>query len=176
KPGSVGTYYYYGTTSRLLVDGRPVFTDSQLYGAFIVDPPGKTDSDEDRIFIIGFWGEPVENFKLDDADFKRETFLFNGKSWPYTERLKYKQGQKLNWRLINASFEGHPLHLHGFFYQINAKGDIEHNQIYSEKDRRSAVTEFLPDGGTMSLSWAAERAGNWLFHCHMVAHISPYVP
>jgi len=175
KAGEVGTYYYYATTTGLLVDGKPVYSDSQLYGAFIVDPPGKPVSADERIFIIGFWGEPVDNFKPDDADFKRSTFLFNGKSWPYTERLMYTAGQSVNWRLINASYEGHPLHLHGFYYQVNSKGDIEHDHIYNEQERRRAVTEFLPDGGTMSMTWAAERAGRWLFHCHMIAHISPEV-
>ncbi|MCI0433201.1 MAG: multicopper oxidase domain-containing protein, partial [Gemmatimonadetes bacterium] len=35
----------------------------------------------------------------------------------------------------------------------------------------SAVTHFMPPGGTTTLRWEPERAGNWLFHCHMLVHM-----
>ena len=28
-------------------------------------------------------------------------------------------------------------------------------------------------GETLEMEWTPERAGNWLFHCHMVSHMSP---
>jgi len=33
------------------------------------------------------------------------------------------------------------------------------------------VTERVPPAGTFTLSWVPERAGNWLFHCHMLNHM-----
>src|SRR6185295_10309206 len=35
------------------------------------------------------------------------------------------------------------------------------------------VTQRLAPGGTMAMTWTPERAGNWLFHCHIAAHVSP---
>ncbi|HJQ27563.1 MAG TPA: multicopper oxidase domain-containing protein [Blastocatellia bacterium] len=171
KAGAAGTYYYYGTTGGLLMDGRPVNVDSQLAGAFIVDPPGQPISPDERIFIIGVWLDPVDNYNPNDPDFKRGAMTFNGLQWPYSERLIYNAGQTVRWRLINVSFEGHPLHLHGFFYQVNSKGDIERDHLYATHERRRAVTEFLPEAGTMTIAWTAERPGNWLFHCHMMGHV-----
>ena len=28
-------------------------------------------------------------------------------------------------------------------------------------------------GGTLSMQWTPEREGNWLFHCHIMSHVSP---
>src|SRR5215510_14443934 len=38
-----------------------------------------------------------------------------------------------------------------------------------------AVTEVLQPFGTMSLSWLADRPGNWIYHCHYATHLSKLV-
>ena len=38
--GAPGAYYYWATAGGDTLEGRPYKEDSQLYGAFIVDPPG----------------------------------------------------------------------------------------------------------------------------------------
>ena len=44
----------------------------------------------------------------------------NGRSWPHTQRLLATVGDTLHWRVINASPEIHPMHLHGFYYRVDA--------------------------------------------------------
>src|SRR5688500_1303310 len=39
-------------------------------------------------------------------------------------------------------------------------------------DRPNVVTESGPYRGTFSMTWTAERPGNWLFHCHDALHTS----
>ena len=52
--GVAGTYQYYASAGPDLGDsGRPFREDSQLAGAFVVDPPGKPTPD--RIFVLGIW-------------------------------------------------------------------------------------------------------------------------
>ena len=52
--GAAGTYQYYASAGGILGDsGRPIREDSQLAGAFVVDPPGKAAPD--RIFVLGIW-------------------------------------------------------------------------------------------------------------------------
>jgi manganese oxidase len=52
--GVAGTYQYYASAGGTLGDsGRRIREDSQLAGAFVVDPPGKAVSD--RIFVLGIW-------------------------------------------------------------------------------------------------------------------------
>jgi manganese oxidase len=57
-------------------------------------------------------------------------------------------------------------------HQRSAKAS-QHYESYSEEQRRRAVTEHIDAGHVFEMTWTAERAGNWLFHCHMLAHMSP---
>jgi FtsP/CotA-like multicopper oxidase with cupredoxin domain len=81
-------------------------------------------------------------------------------------------GDTVHWRFINATRRAHPLHLHGFYYRVNARGSATRDTLYEAPARRVVVTEFVPRGGTMSMTWSPHTPGNWLFHCHLVEHIS----
>ena len=180
KAGSPGTYYYWGSTTGAPDVGKRLSAESQLSGAFVIDPKpaeqgqsgaiGKLPSDE-RIFVISVW------FVLDDPEAKpprfREVLAINGRSWPHTERLTYTVGDSAHWRWINASDATHPMHLHGFYYRVDSVGDAERDTTYSEDARRMEVTELMLPGSTMSLTWVPDRPGNWIFHCHVLPHISP---
>jgi len=76
-------------------------------------------------------------------------------------------------RWINTSDRTRPIHLHGFYFTVNGRGDIARDTSYDDAARRLAVTELMLQGQTMSVSWVPERPGNWLMHCHMAAHMSP---
>ena len=167
-----GTYYYAGKTSKGSVFGR-LGDDSQLNGAIVVDSASATSAPpNDRIFTISWWGmiDPSSPTGLD-----RATLVINGRSWPYTERLDATQGDSLRWRWINFTELPHPLHLHGFYFRVDAVGNGTRYTTYARDDQRRAVTEVVPPGGTMALAWSPTRPGNWVFHCHFVSHISPLV-
>jgi FtsP/CotA-like multicopper oxidase with cupredoxin domain len=166
-----GTYYYAGKTSKGSVFGR-VGDDSQLNGAIVVDPADATVVPDDRIFAISWWAviDPSSPTGLD-----RATLVINGRSWPYTERVDAMQGDSLRWRWINFTELPHPLHLHGFYFRVDAVGNGAQYTTYAREDQRRAVTEVVPPGGTLGLAWSPTRPGNWVFHCHFVGHISPLV-
>src|ERR1019366_1769819 len=96
-----------------------------------------------------------------------------GRPWPYSERLSYDIGDSVRWRIINATNDVHPLHLHGFYYQVNARGDVARDTSYWPNQRRMAVTEAVWNGATMDMSWQPDRPGGWIFHCHFNAHVVP---
>ena len=50
-------------------------------------------------------------------------FTINGKSWPNTERLTYAVGDTVRFRLLNTSAAPHPMHLHGFYFDVNSRGN-----------------------------------------------------
>jgi FtsP/CotA-like multicopper oxidase with cupredoxin domain len=164
-----GTYYYAGKTGKGSVLGR-VGDDSQLNGAIVVDSAGARPND--RVFMISWWAivNPTSPTGLD-----RATIVINGRSWPYTERLDAIQGDSLRWRWINLTELDHPLHLHGFYFRVDAVGDGARSTTYARDEQRRAVTEVVTPGATMALAWAPTRPGNWVFHCHCVGHISPLV-
>jgi len=167
--GAPGTYFYWGTTSGAASVADWFSRESQLNGAFIVDPKGA--SADDRIFVITAWAKLQE--PLADPPRFLEVLGINGRSWPHTERLKYRLGETTRWRVINASFAIHPMHLHGFYYRVESFGDSERDQIYAPDQRRLAVTQLLRPADTMAITWTAARAGNWIFHCHSLPHIAP---
>ena len=160
-----GTYYYYGSTRQQTIDWRSG-DDSQLSGAIVVDPPGN-HAVNDRIFVLGVWSDTAGRVL---AQRRRILSTVNGRSWPNTERLRYETGDSVRWRVINASADSHPMHLHGFYYEVDARGDLRRDTIYATEQRRRANTEELSPGTTMALSWVPERPGNWLFHCHLPDH------
>jgi FtsP/CotA-like multicopper oxidase with cupredoxin domain len=160
-----GTYFYYGSTRQQTIDWRSG-DDSQLGGAIVVDPPG-THAATDRIFVLGVWSDTAGRVL---AQRRRILSTVNGRSWPSTERLRYAVGDSVHWRVINASADSHPMHLHGFYYVVDARGDDTRDTAYAPEQRRRANTAELPPGTTMALTWVPERPGNWLFHCHLPDH------
>jgi FtsP/CotA-like multicopper oxidase with cupredoxin domain len=65
------------------------------------------------------------------------------------------------------------MHLHGMFFHVLASGDGMRAQSHAIADRPLVVTEYMAVGETVDMEWTPERAGNWLFHCHMVSHMAP---
>ncbi len=168
EAGRAGTYYYWGTTTgKGMNDDR--WIDSQLSGGFIVDPRGTTPPPGERVFLMGVWLKPADTAAHDPGG---EFMVINGKSWPETERLHYTAGDTVRWRWLNPSASSHPMHLHGFFFEVGSRGSWAADTVYSPAERRLAVTELMPPGGTMTVRWVPVRQGNWLFHCHFAFHIS----
>lgn len=175
RAGVPGTYYYWGTTTGGNVGSR-LGRDSQLSGAIVVDDPrARWNARNDRVFVISMWSDIHRaNGHLDG---KYQIEAINGLVYPATERLSYMRDTLVHWRLINTSVEDHPLHLHGFYFSVDSRGDGVRDTVYpasSYHDRE--VTELIPSGGTSSMTWGATRVGNWMFHCHLAYHIIAHAP
>ncbi len=162
--GEPGSYIYSASTST--ERGRPVGSDGTMAGGFIVDGP---DALADRVFVIQLWEHDLYTPKFDGE------LTINGKSWPYTERLDARLGQPERWRILNATPLEHPMHMHGFYFFVDATGDGEAAHRLAPAERRMVVTESLPPGHTFDMSWTPERTGNWIFHCHILDHMSNYL-
>ena len=64
------------------------------------------------------------------------------------------------------------MHLHGTFYTVESRGDAGRDTIYGADGRRLVTTELMEPGTTMAMRWVPDRVGKWLFHCHILAHVS----
>jgi len=168
--GAPGTYHYWATTAGSTLNNRRAL-ESQLGGAFIVDARGNAAAD--RVFVLTQWddtgriADEVVNPEV------RRVFTINGLSWPHTERLDERVGQAARWHIVNLTRTAHPLHLHGFYFTVQAVGTGFRTNIYEPGEYRQVVTEVLTVGATMQMTWTPDRAGNWLLHCHLIAHITP---
>jgi len=162
-----GTYFYWATTSPGSAEARRG-RDTQLGGAIVVDPRG--GSPADRVFVMSSFGEPPPPGT--PGSMKTHIFAINGSSWPHTEKLHHAVGDRVHWRIINLTFGAHAMHLHGFYFMVEAAGDIGAERQLAPGQQRTAVTEYIASGRTFVMSWTPERPGNWLFHCHMTVHMA----
>ena len=168
-----GTFLYWASPST-----RPITSwtgrDATLAGAIVVDPSGTTPDPDERIFVITMLDMFPDSAGSGPQDeyFRR---AINGLSWPATERFHYSVGDTVRWRWINASFELHPMHLHGFHYRVLSKGNGTSDLSYSTDEVRTVVTETMDPGSTFTMEWVPEREGNWILHCHFIDHVVPTI-
>jgi FtsP/CotA-like multicopper oxidase with cupredoxin domain len=167
RANTAGTFIYWARTTPDGI-GFGSNQDSQLAGAFVVDPPNTKPRADERVMVMTLY---LDTLDRNGHQVRREPITINGLAWPWTERLSYTVGDTVRWRILNASAAVHPMHLHGFYFEVASKGDTTRDTVYTPTQRRKAVTEMMIQGATMSLAWIPTRPGNWLFHCHLIYHI-----
>ncbi len=153
-----GTYFYRARVPEDAVPEDEGAKDGLLSGALIVDPPNEGPSENEKVMMI---------------QLAPGYLTINGRPWPNTERLSYNLGDEVTYRLINDTRIAHPMHLHGFFFTVESKGDIARSTAYGPTQQQKAVTETLEPDHTMKLSWSPDRPGGWIFHCHISFDIMP---
>ena len=123
-----------------------------LLGAFIVEPKNTASEpkvDVDYVLILN-----------DGA----HGYTFNGKSFPATEPLVAKLGQKLRIRYMNEGMMIHPMHLHGMHQTVIAKDGWPLPAPY-----RCDTLNIAP-GERYDVIVNCNNPGTWAFHCHILPH------
>lgn len=164
KAAAAGTFLYRARNRPDPELGRPP-EDMQLNGAIVVDAP---NSPPDRIMTISWY---FTRDQKSPSGFGRGVMAINGQSWPHTERLEYAQGDSIHWRVVNFTDADHPMHLHGFYFRVENLGNPADTAVH----QHMAVTQVVAPYSAFALAWKADRPGNWIFHCHYAAHLSPVV-
>jgi len=165
-----GTFFYWGVLKGLTNWQQRDWLDSQLSAAFIVDPAGTSPANaRDRIFMVTEWFHPYPDRAFESA------LVFNGKAWPHNEKITLPQGDSVHWRFINAAAVPHPLHLHGFYYRIERRGDERGDSAIAPELQPLQNMQTVAEGGTMSIAWVPTTPGNWVFHCHFASHVGSAV-
>lgn len=149
-----------------------------LAGGVVIDPAGAPSRPHDRVFVILMTPDSLRVAHADSSDpivgdVGRLVFTINGRSWPNTERLSASVGDSLHWRIINASPDVHPMHLHGFYYRVDSFTGPFVGTDGQGPPGRLVVTERMSPFSAMSMSWSPDRPGNWIFHCHFALHLMP---
>jgi manganese oxidase len=141
-------------------------------GLLVVDAPDEVRDPEERFFLISHWADQAEPATFLPA----ARFFMNGRAWPHTERLEYALGDTVRWRVVNQSGAFHPMHLHGFYFRVTSWTSQTGAPFIPPSDAPTepilAVTWPLQVTGAMRMEWEAHEPGNWLFHCHLMRHMS----
>ncbi len=167
----VGNYFYWGVIEGTSTYEDRTWLDSQLTGAFIVDAAGAPPaSAQERVWLITEWFYRIPHSRIFES-----ALTFNGKAWPYNERLTFPQGDSVHFRIINAADVEHPLHLHGFYFRIARHGGARADTVVPAARQPLQNMRLIPIGGSLSLSFVPTTPGNWAFHCHFASHVGEVV-
>lgn len=166
--GAPGTYYYWAAFSDGPLADRPA-DESQLAGAFVIDSTATPPAD--HIYLLGIWNIPPDS-SLGPPVVERFVSTINGRAFPHTTPLAAEQGDTVRWRWINPTPDSHPIHLHGFFFDVVHRGGATVDSAIAPE---AVVTQMMPVGGTFDGRWIASEPGNWVAHCHFTYHVSHYV-
>jgi VCBS repeat-containing protein len=92
-------------------------------------------------------------------------FVLNGKSFPATSPFVAKRG---DWVLIHMANDGamlHPMHLHGYHFEVVAQDGFPLENPYL------ADTLVVAPGQRFDVLVHAVYPGAWAFHCHILSHV-----
>jgi len=123
-----------------------------LLGAFIVEPKSplpieRADVDYTLVLNDGAHG-----------------YTFNGKSFPATEPIVAKKGQKVRIRFMNEGMMIHPMHLHGMHMTVIAKDGWDQPAPWK------CDTLNVAPGERWDVIVNCDKPGTWAFHCHILPH------
>jgi FtsP/CotA-like multicopper oxidase with cupredoxin domain len=76
-----------------------------------------------------------------------------------------KQGQRVEFELVNRTMMAHPMHLHGHAFQVVA---IDGRRIQGAVRDTVLV---MPRGARVRIAFDANNPGRWAFHCHNLYHM-----
>jgi FtsP/CotA-like multicopper oxidase with cupredoxin domain len=140
-----------------------------MMGFFVIHPraPEAPRVDRDFCIMLHEWSVPPGTSRPNPAvmtDFN--TFTFNSRVWPGTAPLVVRRGQRVRVRLGNLSMDSHPIHLHGYQFEVTGTdgGRVPPAARYRE------TTVNVPVGATRDVEFVADAPGDWIFHCHKSHH------
>jgi FtsP/CotA-like multicopper oxidase with cupredoxin domain len=97
------------------------------------------------------------------GNMERYMWSFDGvKMSDAREPIAFTKGERVRVNLINDTMMGHPIHLHGHFFEM-VTGHGDHSP------RKHTV--LVQPGGIATFDLTADAEGDWAFHCHMLYHM-----
>src|SRR4051812_26598673 len=123
-----------------------------LLGAFIVEPKAKGPFDSLPVDYVMILNDGAHGYTL------------NGKSFPATEPIVAKLGQKIRIRYMNEGMMIHPMHLHGMHMTVIAKDGWDVPAPWK------CDTLNIAPGERYDVIVNCNNAGAWAFHCHILPH------
>ena len=142
----------------IAMDSAPAFTGPALTS--LLPPPRKIEP-------INTAGATSVNIDFTIAQLGDGTFVYGVNGIPFSKNhpIVAKPGETQVWTITNKTKWSHPFHLHGFFFQVLD------NQGRQVRPLEWKDTVNVPFEETVRLVVTYDdRAGNWMFHCHILDH------
>ena len=142
-----------------------------MMGLMVIHPANasKPPPDRDYAMLLSEWKIEVGARRPDPnemTDFN--VFTMNARSFPGTQALVAKVGDRVRLRIGNLStMSHHAIHLHGNIFKITETDGGE----VPEAARWPETTVHVPTGSTRTVEFVANEPGDWVMHCHMLHHV-----
>jgi len=142
--------------------------------------PGPSEQhDEHGVITLHGESPPMHEHKTEESlkrDWYPETyparqevydgFTINGRSFPFTEPLLVKKGEKVRIRFINAGYQQHFMHTHSHRFTVVARDGSYVNEP------QKIDTIGIGPAQRIDIILEADNPGTWPFHCHRLDHIT----
>ncbi len=142
-----------------------------MMGLFIIHQkvPEKNPPDRDYAFMLSEWKIEVGARRPDPNEMtEMNVFTLNGRSFPGTQPMLAKKGERVRIRIGNLStMSHHAIHLHGTVFKVVATDGRE----IPEAAQWPEITVHMPTGSTRTIEFIANEPGDWVMHCHMLHHV-----
>ena len=142
--------------------GKPVWQQQQSlvwdYGQFSSPVPASPNDESVIPIPLVFESKFAGHGALDH-------WMINGKSFPNTDTVTLKQGQRYRLQFKNKSTDDHPVHLHRHSFEIRSlPGGTPARGIIKDVVLVDANSE-------VEVEFTADNPGPTLFHCHQQNHM-----
>jgi manganese oxidase len=93
--------------------------------------------------------------------------LLNGKAGPASTPLIVRQGDRVRFRFVNMGMDHHPMHIHGYTFQVTGTegGRIPQTAWWP------GTTVLVGVAQARDIEITADRVGDWMLHCHLPHHM-----
>lgn len=177
KPGETHTYEFVagppGSHMYHCHVNSPQHIDMGMVGVLIVEPKNKRGEprvDRETVLLLDDWylneNGGHEAMAHPAMIHQANYFTVNGKAFPGVEPMKLVQGERVRVRMINVGYQAHSMHLHGHGFVVTHR-DGRRVRVSQEQD-----TLLIGPGERYDLVFTATEPGLWLFHCHVVPHVT----
>ena len=156
-----GTYFYHSHMAMQEMAG--------MLGGFIMHPrtPYHPHCDKDFLLHLQEYAILPNNTVPNTMNMEYNWLLLNGKAGPAATPLIVRQGDRVRIRFVNLGMDHHPLHIHGYTFQVTG---TEGGRI-PETAWWPGTTVLVGVAQARDIEINADRAGDWMLHCHLPHHM-----
>ena len=156
-----GTYFYHSHMAMQEMAG--------MLGGFIMHPrtPYHPRCDKDFLLHLQEYAVLPNNTVPNTMNMEYNWLLLNGKAGPASTPLIVRQGERVRIRFVNMGMDHHPLHIHGYTFQVTG---TEGGRI-PESAWWPGTTVLVGVAQARDIEITADRIGDWMLHCHLPHHM-----
>lgn len=139
-----------------------------MIGWFIIHPaePYEPAVDRDFGYVLQEYALLPNNTVPNTLAMEFNWLTMNGKAGPAITPALCRQGERVRLRFVNIGMDHHPMHLHGYQWQVTG---TEGGRVPRDSWTDSNTT-LVGVAQVRTVEFDARYVGDWMLHCHLPHH------